>query len=287
MTTESRVFLQKNRNWAGFEPVTHRIQQVLGSDHWAISSPILDPLHSGRGSLGSGQPNLAPGKLRCDQCACFNAHVPAQQVHPSPGRQSGALRCVLLLIGKIPQKSEYYYIFTEKAKTTILKSLRFSRGKPFSNSIFGYFDYKNLKTTASEQGRGCILEQRNCNFSFTGEGADEIFGGYLYFHNAPNDNEFQQETIRRVKLLSTADCLRADKSCMASVLLFWFYCFLKLFKSCFFNSCLFTQKLKCCTRHPKHLLNQKLKCCTRHPKHLLNQNKFRINSQIYFLNPFM
>jgi len=50
----------------------------------------------------------------------------------------------------------------------------------------------------------------------SGEGADEIFGGYLYFHNAPNDEEFQKETIRRVRLLSTADCLRADKSCMAN-----------------------------------------------------------------------
>uniref|UniRef100_A0A914KXJ3 Asparagine synthetase [glutamine-hydrolyzing] n=1 Tax=Meloidogyne incognita TaxID=6306 RepID=A0A914KXJ3_MELIC len=49
----------------------------------------------------------------------------------------------------------------------------------------------------------------------SGEGADEIFGGYLYFHNAPNNEEFQKETIRRVNLLSTADCLRADKSCMA------------------------------------------------------------------------
>lgn len=49
----------------------------------------------------------------------------------------------------------------------------------------------------------------------SGEGADEIFGGYLYFHNAPSDEEFQKETIRRVGLLSTADCLRADKSTMA------------------------------------------------------------------------
>ncbi len=49
----------------------------------------------------------------------------------------------------------------------------------------------------------------------SGEGSDEIFGGYLYFHNAPSDEEFQQETIRRVQLLSTADCLRADKSTMA------------------------------------------------------------------------
>jgi asparagine synthase (glutamine-hydrolysing) len=49
----------------------------------------------------------------------------------------------------------------------------------------------------------------------SGEGSDEIFGGYLYFHNAPSSEEFQKETIRRVKLLSTSDCLRADKSTMA------------------------------------------------------------------------
>lgn len=49
----------------------------------------------------------------------------------------------------------------------------------------------------------------------SGEGADEIFGGYLYFRNAPSVEEFQKETIRRVQLLSTSDCLRADKSTMA------------------------------------------------------------------------
>jgi asparagine synthase (glutamine-hydrolysing) len=52
----------------------------------------------------------------------------------------------------------------------------------------------------------------------SGEGADEVFGGYLYFHNAPSDHEFALETIRRVNLLSTADCLRADKSTMAHAL---------------------------------------------------------------------
>jgi len=49
----------------------------------------------------------------------------------------------------------------------------------------------------------------------SGEGADEILGGYLYFHNAPSDLEFTSETIRRVCLLSTADCQRADKAPMA------------------------------------------------------------------------
>ena len=49
----------------------------------------------------------------------------------------------------------------------------------------------------------------------SGEGADEIFGGYLYFRNAPSTDEFQKETIERVQKLFTADLLRADKSTMA------------------------------------------------------------------------
>ncbi|WP_294819704.1 asparagine synthase B [uncultured Flavobacterium sp.] len=49
----------------------------------------------------------------------------------------------------------------------------------------------------------------------SGEGADEIFGGYLYFRNAPSSAAFQKETIERVQKLFTADLLRADKSTMA------------------------------------------------------------------------
>ena len=49
----------------------------------------------------------------------------------------------------------------------------------------------------------------------SGEGADEMLGGYLYFADAPDKTEFQKECIRRVQLLSTSDCLRADKSTMA------------------------------------------------------------------------
>jgi len=49
----------------------------------------------------------------------------------------------------------------------------------------------------------------------SGEGADEIFGGYLYFRNAPTSLDFQKETIDRVQKLHTADLLRADKSTMA------------------------------------------------------------------------
>lgn len=49
----------------------------------------------------------------------------------------------------------------------------------------------------------------------SGEGSDEIFGGYLYFHAAPDAKSFHQESVRRVKNLHTADCLRANKSTMA------------------------------------------------------------------------
>jgi asparagine synthase (glutamine-hydrolysing) len=49
----------------------------------------------------------------------------------------------------------------------------------------------------------------------SGEGSDEIFGGYLYFHAAPNQAEFHAETVRRVKFLHTSDCLRANKSTAA------------------------------------------------------------------------
>ncbi|KAF1347849.1 asparagine synthase [Delphinella strobiligena] len=49
----------------------------------------------------------------------------------------------------------------------------------------------------------------------SGEGSDEIFGGYLYFHAAPDKKEFHEETVRRVNNLHLADCLRANKSTSA------------------------------------------------------------------------
>ncbi|KAH7357868.1 asparagine synthetase [Plectosphaerella cucumerina] len=49
----------------------------------------------------------------------------------------------------------------------------------------------------------------------SGEGSDEEFGGYLYFHAAPDKTAFHEETVRRVKNLHLADCLRANKSTSA------------------------------------------------------------------------
>ena len=66
-----------------------------------------------------------------------------------------------------------------------------------------------LSKAISEKGIKVIL---------SGEGADEIFGGHLYFRNAPSAEEFQKETIERVQKLFTADILRADKATMANSL---------------------------------------------------------------------
>jgi asparagine synthase (glutamine-hydrolysing) len=49
----------------------------------------------------------------------------------------------------------------------------------------------------------------------SGEGSDEIFGGYLYFHKAPNAREFHEELVRKLDALHNYDCLRANKSMMA------------------------------------------------------------------------
>jgi len=49
----------------------------------------------------------------------------------------------------------------------------------------------------------------------SGEGADELFGGYLYFHKAPNAQEFHEETVRKLEKLHQYDCLRANKSLAA------------------------------------------------------------------------
>ena len=56
-----------------------------------------------------------------------------------------------------------------------------------------------------------IKEKTNCRYIFSGEGADELLGGYLYFHNAPSVTEFAHENMRRLKLIHQFDGLRADR----------------------------------------------------------------------------
>ena len=56
-----------------------------------------------------------------------------------------------------------------------------------------------------------IKQHTECRYIFSGEGADEILGGYLYFHNAPNVDEFACENMRRLRLIHQFDGLRADR----------------------------------------------------------------------------
>ena len=56
-----------------------------------------------------------------------------------------------------------------------------------------------------------IKQETNCRYIFSGEGSDEILGGYLYFHNAPSTDEFALENMRRLRLIHQFDGLRADR----------------------------------------------------------------------------
>ncbi len=60
-----------------------------------------------------------------------------------------------------------------------------------------------------------VIKSMGIKMVLSGEGADEIFGGYLYFHKAPNAEEFHKETVRKLHKLHQYDCLRANKSLAA------------------------------------------------------------------------
>jgi asparagine synthase (glutamine-hydrolysing) len=60
-----------------------------------------------------------------------------------------------------------------------------------------------------------FIKSMGIKMVLSGEGADEIFGGYLYFHKAPNARAFHEETVRKLSKLYLYDCLRANKSLAA------------------------------------------------------------------------
>ena len=60
-----------------------------------------------------------------------------------------------------------------------------------------------------------VIKSMGIKMVLSGEGADEIFGGYLYFHKAPNAQAFHEECVRKISKLHLYDCLRANKSLSA------------------------------------------------------------------------
>ena len=60
-----------------------------------------------------------------------------------------------------------------------------------------------------------VIKSMGIKMVLSGEGADEVFGGYLYFHKAPTPEAFHEETVRKLSKLHLYDCLRANKSLSA------------------------------------------------------------------------
>ena len=60
-----------------------------------------------------------------------------------------------------------------------------------------------------------VIKSMGIKMVLSGEGADEVFGGYLYFHKAPDARAFHEETVRKLSKLNYYDCLRANKSLAA------------------------------------------------------------------------
>jgi asparagine synthase (glutamine-hydrolysing) len=77
------------------------------------------------------------------------------------------------------------------------------------------YDITTIRSSTPMYLMARVIKSMGIKMVLSGEGADEIFGGYLYFHKAPNAEEFHDETVRKLDKLHMYDCLRANKSLMA------------------------------------------------------------------------
>ena len=77
------------------------------------------------------------------------------------------------------------------------------------------YDITTIRASTPMYLMARVIKSMGIKMVLSGEGADELFGGYLYFHKAPNANEFHEETVRKLNKLHQYDCLRANKSLAA------------------------------------------------------------------------
>lgn len=77
------------------------------------------------------------------------------------------------------------------------------------------YDITTIRASTPMYLMARVIKSMGVKMVLSGEGADEIFGGYLYFHKAPNAREFHEETVRKLSKLHMYDCLRANKSLAA------------------------------------------------------------------------
>jgi asparagine synthase (glutamine-hydrolysing) len=77
------------------------------------------------------------------------------------------------------------------------------------------YDITTIRASTPMYLMARVIKSVGVKMVLSGEGADEVFGGYLYFHKAPNAKEFHEETIRKIGKLYLYDCLRANKSLAA------------------------------------------------------------------------
>lgn len=77
------------------------------------------------------------------------------------------------------------------------------------------YDVTTIRASTPMYLLGRVIKSMGIKMVLSGEGADEIFGGYLYFHKAPSAQAFHEETVRKLGKLHLYDCLRANKSLAA------------------------------------------------------------------------